>query len=433
MAFTIETVYENSIAEEIGLKPGDMITKINGEPFIDQIDYVYFMSETELALEILREDGTELIAEIEKTPEEELGVDFKENLMGKKQRCHNKCVFCFVDQLPKGMRDTLYFKDDDWRLSFMMGNYITLSNVPEAEFERILKRKTSPMYISVHATDETVRACMLRNKRGGNILNRLTRLKEAGIHFNTQIVLVPEMNDGAVLKKTVFDLAGFYPYTSSVAVVPVGLTKHRDGLAPIRGFFKEEAATTIETIHRWQAHFLETLGTRFVFAADELYIKAGLPLPEYREYEDFAQIENGVGLVAEFLDDAAYAMETLAGSSPYREVSAVTGVDFAPFLKEVAKKAETKYHVKINVYPIINRFFGESITVAGLLTGRDILAQIHGKPLGEALLIPGNALKEFDDVFLDDITLEQFEAEAGVPCVKVCGGYDFIRAIKEKL
>lgn len=428
MAFTIENVYKNSIAEKAGLKKGDIVEKINGEPFIDQIDYVYFMAGETLELELA---GGKTVR-ISKGFDDELGVDFAENLMCEKRRCKNKCVFCFVDQLPKGMRSTLRFKDDDWRLSFMMGNYITLTNVSEEEFERILRRKTSPLYISVHATRPEIRAKLLSNPNAGNVYARLKRLREAGIRFNSQIVLVPDMNDGEILEESVRDLAELYPQSGSVAVVPAGLTKHRQGLADIRGVSAEEARQVILSIQGWQREFLKKLGTRFVFASDEMYIRAGMELPEYEEYEDFSQIENGVGLVAEFKDEAEWGMEDFSGKSCYKEVSAVTGVDFAAYLKEVAKKAEKKYDVKINVYPIINRFFGESITVTGLLTAGDILEQLKGKRLGEALIVPGSTLKEFDDVFLDDVTLEEFQKRVGVPCVKSCSGYDFIRAIKER-
>ncbi len=297
MAFTITGVAEKSIADEVGIRPGDKITHLGGELLIDYIDYLYFTSGDYLTVTVEKPDGEILEAEIEKDPEESLGITFEGDGFGKKRACRNKCVFCFIDQLPKGMRESLYFKDDDWRMSFVMGNYITLTNISDDEFERILRRKTSPLYISVHATDEETRSYLLGQNSGTDILKKLQRLKDAGIHFECQAVLVGGINDGAVLEKTISDLEMFYPYAESLALVPLGLTGHRENLAKLEPMSRECARGILDILDRWQKHFLEKYGTRFVFGADELYLKAERPLPAYEEYEDFAQAEDGVGLL----------------------------------------------------------------------------------------------------------------------------------------
>lgn len=430
MAFLIKKVQRGSLAHRIRLKAGDTIEKINDEELIDQIDYIYFMSGETLKLTVLKPDGTRNIISAQKQLHEDLGCEFEGTLLGK-QRCVNKCVFCFVDQLPKGMRQTLYFKDDDWRLSFLMGNYITLTNVSDSEFERIIKRKVSPLYISVHATNQDVRTQLLtgvnKNIKNHEILERLKRLADAGIYFHSQIVAVPGINDAQVLKQTIEDLAGLYPYSKSLAVVPVGLTKHRAKCADIHGFDEKTAGDVIDIIH--SCEYLKTLGTRFVFAADEMYIKARRALPSYEEYEEFCQIENGVGLIAQFMHEFESALAD-ATKARLQRVSVATGVDFAPYLQQAVHTLRRKLDIDITVYPIVNNFFGQSITVAGLITGQDIVCQLKGKDLGQKLLLPRSMFKEKEEVFLDDMHIKDAARMLKTKCQIIdTDGYAFIDAI----
>ena len=429
MALEIEHVQKGSIAEKLGLEPGDFVTHMGGEVLRDFIDALYFEAEAKLPLVARKKDGSILEVEIEKEEYESLGISFVDDGLGKSRGCANKCIFCFVDQLPRGMRETLYFKDDDWRMSFIMGNYITLTNVSKREFERILARKTSPLYISVHATDDDVRAQLIGQQRARGILEKLGRLKDAGIRFNCQVVCCPDLNDGPVLEKTISDLAALYPACESLAIVPLGLTGHREGLAQLKAMDKASARGVLEIAERWQKKMLRQQGTRFVFCSDELYIRAQRELPPYEAYEDFAQMEDGVGMVQNFLFEVREALEQFEGKARLREVSVATGVDAAPFLREAAALCEEKLGVKVQVYPIENDFFGHSITVTGLLTGRDILRQLQGKNLGQRLLVSASMLRDREDVFLDDMSFQQFCGILKVPCIKSADGYEFVRAV----
>lgn len=427
MALTITGIEPESIAEELGLEKGDVLLRMSGEPLKDTIDYLYFSSQEFLTLEIARGEET-FTAEIEKDPEEPLGIIFEGDGYGKKRGCRNKCIFCFIDQLPRGMRKTLYFKDDDWRLSFVMGNYITLTNVDEEEFNRILKRKTSPLYISVHATDDDVRARILGTPHGRGILDKLARLKQAGIVFHCQAVLAPGINDGQVLEKTLADLTALYPYAQSLALVPIGLTGHRNGLTPLAPVDRKSAQGILDILERWQKQCIKELGTRFVFGADELYIKAGQPLPPYETYEDFLQLEDGVGLVRKLLFEAEEALQS-PKKSRYQAVSLACGTDVAPYLRELAKKCQEKLGVKVMVYEILNRFFGETITVTGLLTGKDVIEQLRGKPLGERLFLSSSMFRDGGDIFLDDTPFSKVEEELGAKTQRVYpDGYELIDA-----
>lgn len=430
MGFLVTGVEPGSIAEEIGIQPGDTITAMGGEPLLDYIDYLFFSAKEELTLTVETAGGETFEAEIEKDAEEMLGISFAGDGFGKKRSCHNKCIFCFVDQLPKGMRKTLYFKDDDWRMSFVMGNYITLTNVNEAEFERILRRKTSPLYISVHATDDDVRAYMLSQPKGRGIMERLRRLKDAGIHFECQAVLVGGVNDGPVLEKTIRDLETLYPYAESLALVPLGLTGHREGLKQLAPIDKKCAEGILDIAEKWQGHFLKKYGTRFVFGADELYIKAGRPIPAYETYEDFKQMEDGVGLLRYLTDETRRALAAFEGVSRHREISIATGVDAAPYIAALAGECGKKLDVRVHVYPIRNEFFGETITVTGLLTGGDIISQLRGKALGEKLYVSSCMLRDRENVFLDDLTKEEVSRALGVPLGTIDNeGEDFVRAL----
>jgi len=434
MEFEIESVEKNSIAHKLHLTKGDRLLKINGCKLVDQIDYMYFMAEEKLTLLVKKSDGSLFEAKVNKASEDDLGCEFKGDMLGKMQRCKNKCVFCFVDQLPQNMRETLYVKDDDWRMSFLMGNYITLTNVNDAEFERILARRVSPLFISVHATDPGVRVRMMGNPNGANIMERLQQLAARRITFHSQIVIVKNMNDGAVLEQSVRDLVSLYPYSKTVALVPVGLTGHREGLAPVCGIDRQRAREIIHAVQGWQEEYLKRLGTRFVFAADELYIRAGLMIPGWEEYEDFEQKENGVGLIADFLCQAEEALGQENVRCLSKHISTVTGTDVYPYIRALADKIEEKLGVRMDVYAVENDFFGHSVTVTGLLTGGDIIKNLKGKDLGDVLLLPCNMLKETSDVFLDGVTLEELQTKLKVPCKKLAAdGYDLIEKIKESI
>jgi putative radical SAM enzyme (TIGR03279 family) len=319
-----------------------------------------------------------------------------------------------VDQLPRGMRRSLRVKDDDWRHSFLMGTYVTLTNLSEEDIQRILRRKTSPLYVSVHATDEAVRRQLLGNPKAPALMPLLGRLTENGIRLHTQIVVCPGINDKEVLERTVRDLFALCPGVASVAVVPVGLTRHRARLKPVTPVSSENAEDMLSGIHKMQKEFLHESGTRFVFAADELYIRAGKALPGFEEYEDFTQIENGVGLVAKFIDEIDQGITDFDALN-YRAVSVATGEDFAPFMKKIAKRLHRIYNINIHVYPIKNDFFGREVTVTGLLTGRDIVSQLKGRDLGEKVFLSGSVFREFTDVTLDDMPIGEIEKQVGVP------------------
>ncbi len=409
-AHIIKEVESGSIANELELTPGDELISINGTEIKDVLDYHYLIKDEELTLIIRKPDGEEWELEIEKEYDDDLGIVFEEGLMDEYRSCRNKCIFCFIDQMPPGMRETLYFKDDDARLSFLQGNYITLTNMSEDEIDRILYYKLSPINISVHTTNEELRCRMLKNRFAGSALDKMRRLKEGGIIMNGQIVLCKGWNDGEELEKTIHDLAAFLPEMQSVSVVPVGLTKFREGLEKLEGFRKEEALVVLDTIHRWQNIFLTHYGTRFIYASDEWYITAGLPIPDAESYEGYPQIENGVGLIRSLQDEFEEYFTELQGDDRTREVSIATGVLAAPYIKQLTQKLMTKYpNVKVEVYTIINNYFGKEITVAGLITGGDITAQLNGKSLGEALLIPDVMLRNGESVLLDDVTVEEME------------------------
>jgi putative radical SAM enzyme (TIGR03279 family) len=409
-AHIIKEIELGSIAEELELTSGDELISINGTVIKDVLDYHYLIKDEDLTVLIRKPDGEEWELDIEKDYDEDLGIVFEEGLMDEYQSCRNKCIFCFIDQMPPGMRDTLYFKDDDARLSFLQGNYITLTNMSDEEIDRILFYKLSPINISVHTTNEELRCRMLHNRFAGTALDKMKRLKEGGITMNGQIVLCKGWNDGEELEKTIHDLAAFLPEMQSVSVVPVGLTKFREGLAKLEGFHKEEALVVLDTIHRWQNIFLTHYGTRFIYASDEWYITAGLPIPDADAYEGYPQIENGVGLIRSLQEEFAEYFEELTGDDRIKELSIATGVLAAPYIKQLTQKLKTKYpKVNVEVYTILNNYFGNEITVAGLITGGDITAQLKEQKLGEALLIPDVMLRNGETVLLDDVTVEEME------------------------
>lgn len=409
-AHIIKEIEKGSIAEEMGLNPGDELISINNTEIIDIFDYEYLIKDEYLNMIIRKADGEEWELEIEKDYDDDLGIVFEDGLMDSYRSCRNKCIFCFIDQMPPGMRETLYFKDDDARLSFLQGNYITLTNLSDEEVDRIIFYKLSPINISIHTTNEDLRCRMLNNRFAGSSLAKMEKLKEAGITMNGQIVLCKGWNDKEELEKTIHDLSAYIPQMQSVSVVPVGLTKFRDNLTPLEKFTKDDAKEVIETVHRWQNIFLKYYNTRFIYAADEWYINAGLPIPAEEDYEGYPQIENGVGMLRSFTDEFYDCLNKLKGDGRKKEISVATGVLASPYISRMIGDFTGKFpNMEINLYTIENDFFGKDITVAGLLTGGDIIKQLKGKSLGKALLIPDVILRHGENVLLDDITTDDIE------------------------
>ena len=422
-----------SPAAGAGIHPGDAIVSINGDPVIDEIDYQALIVHPHLEIVLSGPDGTQRAVTVAKSRWDSLGLVLDETVVMKPRHCRNHCVFCFIDQMPPGMRKSLYVKDDDWRLSLMMGNYVTLTNVDDAEFVRILKRNASPLYISVHATDGEVRCRMLRNPNAGNILERLTALKNHGLQFHAQIVLCPGYNDGDVLRKSLEDLATLWPSALSVAIVPIGMTRYREKLAQIPCVDPEMAARLIEEVSAFQEKCLERFGTRFAFLSDEFYCIAGRDLPEEEIYEDYPQLENGVGMIRQFEDecDVAFrelkAVEKIPPSRPVR-ILIPTGVSVAPHIERLCSRYAPEW-VHAEVVPVANRFFGETITVTGLIVGQDLLRAVEGKNF-DAVLISASMLRENTECFLDDMTLEEVQRKIGKPVRIVENtGEAFIRAL----
>ena len=421
----IKSIDPGSVAEEMGIEAGDRLLAINGRPIVDIMDFLYFMDDDAIELVVQKPDGQEWDLEIEKSYDEVLGINFENPILDHAQRCSNQCVFCFIDQLPKGMRKTLYFKDDDSRLSFLMGNFVTLTNMNEATFNRLIDYRISPINVSVHTVDPQLRIQMLGNKHAGNILERLTRLKEAGIEMNGQVVLVPGLNDGEALDETIDALSHLYPYMFSMAIVPIGLTAFRENLYPAKAVDQAIAASILQKIDRWQAILHERIGTRFVFAADEFYLKAGWPIPDVANYEGYVQIENGVGLLRHFEEGFSEAILNYQSMGLPKEHTVIgTSVSAYPMLLWAAQEIMAlETDLKVTVVPIDNRFFGESINVAGLLTGQDVSWSLkkaleQNRQAGELpvsrVLLPAVMLNA-DTVFLDDWTPENLSEALGVP------------------
>lgn len=428
----IKEVKPGTIGEEIGFEAGDAILTIDGQTIEDVLDYYYYLERDFIEVEVETKDGEIVTVEIEKEEDEDLGLVFEEEFMGVYRHCHNKCIFCFIDQLPKGMRSSLYFKDDDARLSFLSGNYITMTNMSEEDLDKIIRYHMSPINVSVQATDPELRVRMLKNPKAVNLLPRLKKLKEGGIVMNAQIVLCKGFNDGEQLDRSILDLLQFRPELQSVGIVPVGLTKHRQGLEHLEKFTKEDAARVIDQVAPWQEKCLQETGSRFIHLSDEFYILAERDLPEEEYYEGYVQIENGVGMMRLFVDEAESVIRTLDPSEKRKgHLSMITGLSASRFIHEIAEKIEAIYpEVKIEVYDIVNHFFGEDITVTGLLTGQDILAQLKGKELGSGLLLPGNLLKADEDILLDDMPLENIAETLQIPVYVVkSSGADFVRGI----
>ena len=427
------TVTPRSPSHRAGVRVGETLTHVNGKPIVDVLDYKFYTYDPRLELTLKGADGSTRTVRIRKAEGEDLGLEFETYLMDRARSCANNCIFCFVDQLPCGMRKTLYFKDDDARLSFLMGNYITLTNLSDREVQRIIDLRVSPINISVHTTDRELRAMMLGHKNAGRGIDIMEKLAAANITMNCQIVSCPGINDGPALDKTMNDLAAMYPAVNSVSVVPVGVTKFREGLYPLAPYTREQAAAVVDQVEAFAAKHKAQNGTSLVWCSDEFYLIAGRELPQEDYFEEFTQLDNGVGMLRLLRSEFVRALalldeEEMAGATPF---SIATGVSAAPFLQELVDMArEACGKIDGVVYPIQNDFFGQTIVVAGLVTGGDLIAQLRGKKLGELLLISASMLRSGERVFLDDVTLDDVERELGIPVIPVAqDGYELCDAI----
>ena len=432
MSTKIRSVDAGSPAERAGVRTGDTLLEISGHRVVDVLDYKFYGYDARLTLTLLGKDGKQRTVKLRKAEGEDLGLNFETYLMDRARSCANRCIFCFVDQMPPGMRKTLYFKDDDARLSFLLGNYITLTNLSEREIQRICDLRVSPVNISVHATDPALRESMLKNPRAGECLAVMERLAAAGITMNCQIVSCPGINDGPALDRTLRDLSALYPQVSSVAVVPVGVTKFREGLCHIEPYTPDQAAALIDQVEDFAAGSLAERGTALAWCSDEFYLIAGRKLPEKSYYEDMTQLENGVGMLRLLQSQAAMALEDQDPQAAPPPFAVATGVSAAPFVREIVDRCREKCDkIKGKVYPIRNRFFGETITVSGLITGADLVEQLKGAKLGERLYIPANMLRSGEQVFLDDMTVEEAQTALGVPIIPLDeeSGFDLVDAI----
>ena len=434
----VRSIESDSVAEEMGIEAGDILLAINGNAITDIFDYQYLLQDEYVEVLVRKPGGEEWLLEIEKDYDEDLGIVFENGLMDDYRSCRNKCIFCFIDQMPGGMRDTLYFKDDDSRLSFLQGNYVTLTNMSVEDVERIIRYRLSPINISFQTTNPELRCMMLNNRFAGQALEKVNKLYEAGITMNGQIVLCKGINDGAELERSISDLTAYLPHLESVSVVPVGLTRFRDGLYPLEPFDHEDAVEVLRCIHGWQDKIYPEYGLHFVHASDEWYVMAGEELPEAGRYDGYLQLENGVGMLRLQKDEFNEAMarveeEIYEYAGRNGEMSVVTGQLAYPYILDMAKRMMELFPgLDIHVYAITNDFFGERITVSGLLTGQDIINQLRGKRLGDRILLPQNVLRSGENYFLDDVTIEEMEKalQVRVDIVK-SSGHDFVHKVLE--
>lgn len=431
MAAIIKYVESDSIAEEIGLEAGDTLLEINNTEIKDVLDYRYLINDELITLKILTKQGETVEVEFEKDAYEPLGAEFENSLMDKPLHCANKCVFCFIDQLPKGMRESLYFKDDDTRLSFFQGNYVTFTNLSDDEIDRIIRLRISPINISVHTMNPELRVKMLKNPKAARLPEIMKKLCDNGIVMNGQIVLCPGYNDGDELEYTINELYKLNACVKSVSVVPIGLTKHRDGLPQMQPVTKEKAQEIIKQVEKWQEKAIKEIGTGFIYASDEIYLNAEKPIPKAESYHGFPQIENGVGMIASLREEFLDASNDATPSDKSRTVTIVTGVSVYETMKDLTSSISTKFpNIKINTEKIINNFFGEKITVSGLLCGCDIIEQLRGKDLGDSLIITKNMLRDGENVLLDDTTTEDIEKALNCKIIAVGDdGYELFDAI----
>ena len=424
----ISDVLPGSPAERVGLIRGDALLSINGEPVIDLVDYEHLTASERLRLEIQKCDGALKEIELTKDDYEPLGLSFATSLMDKMRTCKNHCVFCFIDQMPKGGRSSLHVKDDDWRMSFVMGNFVTLTNLDDRELDRVIRRRVSPLYVSLHASDPAVRRAMMKNPHAGDIVPQLKRLADAGLLFHLRIVLCPGLNDGDVLRRSIDDMLSLYPFAQSLAIVPVGLTKHREGLTQLRNYTTAEAKAMITEIEARQQELLARIGTRFVFLADEWYTLAHSALPAYDDYEGFPQIENGVGLLRLFEGEMQYALEEREPLKEPKRFLMAGGASAHDFFAESYKQL-LPYGITIDTRAIVNHLFGESVTVGGLITGGDLVEQLKGEDFGRALLIPRAMLKADEALFLDGMRLSDAEQAFGTRIIPVATGEDLVEIV----
>lgn len=427
----VKSLMSGGIGEELGIEPGDKLLAINGNEIQDVFDYYYYEESEQLLLLIEKPDGEEWELEIEKDEDESLGIEFDQSLMDEYRSCRNKCMFCFIDQMPKGMRETLYFKDDDSRLSFLQGNYITLTNMSDHDVERIVKYRLEPINISFQTTNPELRCKMLHNRFAGEALKKVDILYRGQIEMNGQIVLCKGVNDGEELERTIRDLTGYLPYLKSVSIVPVGLTRYRDGLYPLEPFTKEDAREVLSVIHRWQEKIYQEHGIHMIHAGDEWYVLAEEEVPEEERYDGYLQLENGVGMMRLLFNEVQEALSAVTGDGRQREISLATGRLMYPYIGKILEEIRKKFpNITTHLYAIRNDFFGERITVSGLITGQDLTGQLKGQPLGERLLLPCNMLKIGEPVFLDDFTLEEVENSLQVKTdIVKSSGQDLLDAV----
>ncbi len=431
MPVKILAVEPGGAASHAGVRPGETLLSINGNEICDILDYRFYETDRHLSI-VLRDDaGAERTVQIRKGQYESIGLEFETYLMDQQHSCTNRCIFCFIDQLPKGLRKSLYFKDDDSRLSFLFGNYVTLTNLKEREVDRIIKMHISPINISVHTTNPELRVKMMGNRFAGKSLDILYRFAKAGIKLNCQIVLCRDINDGEELDRTLKDLTSLWPSVQSVAVVPLGLTKYRQGLYPLTGYDSETARAVVRQLERWGDRCEQKYGQRICYAADEFYLKAQLPIPPAPFYGDFDQLENGGGLMASLKQEFLDALEDFVPPASSRKVTLATGVAAHPFLDTLLDELRQRCHnLTCNVVPIVNDFFGDTITVAGLVTGGDLLKQLRGRDLGDALLLPDVMLRREGDIFLDDVSLEELSEALQIQIITVPNdGYALLDAV----
>ncbi len=427
----IYKVEPGSIADQMDIKPGDKLLEINGNKVLDVFDYHYGLTDEHLVLLIEKLDGQQWELEIEKDIQDDIGISFEDEFMDSYRSCTNKCVFCFIDQMPPNMRESLYFKDDDARLSFLQGNYITLTNLSKEDMNRIIKYKLSPINISVHTTNKELRCKMLNNRFAGEALDKLDDFYDNNITMNAQIVLCKGINDGKELEKTIEDLTKYIPLMHSLSIVPVGITKYREGLANLEKFSPEDSKEVLDIIYKWQKKCLEKYKTRFVYASDEWYLKAGLEIPQEEDYEGYLQIENGVGMIRSFVEEFNDEFSKTDKNTIAKTISLATGVLATPVISELIERINMKFpNIKVNLYTIKNEFFGKEITVAGLLTGQDIINQLSNKELGSALILPSSLLKHGENILLDDLTVDDIETSLKTPIIIAHeDGRSFLNAI----
>lgn len=437
MAVQIKDVSKGSVAEEYGIKPGDTLVKINGEEINDMLDLQFYQAGTDLAVSLLTPQGTEKTVNItDKDEYDPLGLEFETYLIDKHHFCRNKCMFCFIDQLPKGMRDSLYFKDDDERLSFLFGNYITLTNLTQKELDRIKKVRISPINISVHTTNPELRVKMMKNPKAGNVMEHMREFADADIKMNCQIVLCKGVNDGEELRRSIRDIQSLYPAVQSASIVPIGLTRYRDGLEKAEGFTGEDCRKVIALVEEETAPFYKENGVRLVYLSDEFYLNAGYDIPAVEYYEDFPQIENGVGMVRTFMDNFKDDMDYHSEVKESVAVDIATGESFYPVLCTMADMAMEKYgdKVKIYIHKIKNEFFGGNVSVTGLLTGTDLVNQLKGNLKTDRLCLCNDVLSDNADIFLDDMTVPQLEEALGTTAeFYSCDGYDLLSGILKEV